>query len=515
MEHPARNLLTGTITKYVLLIVNIVTGIFLMPFTMRHLGTAEYGLWMLAASMTAYLQLLDLGYGNGLVRQVTQADARGDEDAVNEILSTFLVVYSALAVLAVAVIGALALVAVPRFPNLSAADVSTARWVLILIGGRLALAFPMSVFGAITTARQRFALTGWIAIAVSVAQAVATYVVLRSGHGLVTMVAVTSAIGVISYIPYAWAAKYTFPGLRLSPFRFSVRQVREVTAFSVYLFLISISIHVGTNADNLIIGAYLGTTSVALYTVALRLADYQRQLCGQFTGLLFPLLVRFHEREDIAALRVTLIDGTRIALALVTGITLCLIAFARPLVEVWMGAGFGASILPLYVLAVLGIVAVAQGPAGTILLAAGRQRLVAFASLVDISANVALSVLLVTRYGLTGVALGTAIPYILLNVGIIMPVASRLAGVPARTFAVAVCVPAIVGSIPPLLLAAYFRWFMSAGSLVAVIAQGAAVGLLYVLTFCAIGLRSADRERYLRSVWRHRIGGARATAALW
>ena len=63
MAHPARNLLTGTLTKYLLLFVNIVIGIFLMPFTMRHLGIAEYGLWMLAASMTAYLQLLDLGYG--------------------------------------------------------------------------------------------------------------------------------------------------------------------------------------------------------------------------------------------------------------------------------------------------------------------------------------------------------------------------------------------------------------------------------------------------------------------
>ena len=58
------------------------------------------------------------------------------------------------------------------------------------------------------------------------------------------MVAVTSAIGVLSYVPYAWAAKLTFIGLRLSPYRFSARQVREVTGFSIYLFLISIAIHV-------------------------------------------------------------------------------------------------------------------------------------------------------------------------------------------------------------------------------------------------------------------------------
>ena len=127
MERPAWNLLTGTLTSYVLLGVTIVMGIFLMPFTMNHLGKAEYGLWMLAASMTAYLQLLDLGYGNGLVRQIAQADARRDEDSVNEVLSTFLVVYALIAGVALVAVGVLVLVVVPRFPNLSADDVRTAQ----------------------------------------------------------------------------------------------------------------------------------------------------------------------------------------------------------------------------------------------------------------------------------------------------------------------------------------------------------------------------------------------------
>ncbi len=162
-----------------------------------------------------------------------------------------------------------------------------------------------------------------------------------------------------------------------------------------------------------------------------------------------------------------------------------------------------------------GIVAVAQGPAGNILLAAGRQRLVAIASLIDISANVALSVLLVTRYGLTGVALGTAVPYILLNVGIIMPVASRLVGVPVRAFAVDVCLPTMIASVPALMLATDFRSFMHrrlSGGDHRRRAQPS--GLLYILTFCAIGLRSADRERYLKSLSRHIIDGPRPTAAL-
>src|SRR5262252_6901154 len=100
MDRPAHNLLTGTLVQYGLLAVNIGLGIFLMPFTIRHLGQAEYGLWMLVASLTAYFQLLDLGYGNGLVRHVADADARGNSPLVNQILSTFVIVYLGIGLLA-------------------------------------------------------------------------------------------------------------------------------------------------------------------------------------------------------------------------------------------------------------------------------------------------------------------------------------------------------------------------------------------------------------------------------
>jgi len=49
---PAQILLAGTITKYALLAASVGTGIVLMPFTVQHLGQAQYGLWMLVASVT-------------------------------------------------------------------------------------------------------------------------------------------------------------------------------------------------------------------------------------------------------------------------------------------------------------------------------------------------------------------------------------------------------------------------------------------------------------------------------
>jgi O-antigen/teichoic acid export membrane protein len=273
----------------------------------------------------------------------------------------------------------------------------------------------MSVFGAVTTARQRFALTGWIAIVVAIAQAVATYLVLRAGYGLIPLVAATTSISFLSYGAYAAAARATFPALTLSPRRFSKRQVRSVTTFSFYLFLISIAIQLGTKMNAVVIGAYLGTSAIAVFMVAMRLAEYQRQFCGQASGLLFPAVVRFHANENQAALRTTLLESTRLAVALVAGMTVCMIAFGPWLIRIWMGPGFDGSIVPLYVLALMGVVIVAQGPTGNILLGAGRHRLVATIAIIDVVCNLALSLILVSRLGLVGVALGAAIPYAVLN----------------------------------------------------------------------------------------------------
>src|SRR5262245_48383101 len=150
------NLLTGTATKYVLLGANIAIGVFLMPYTVRHLGTSEYGLWMLVASKTAYFGLFDLGYGNGLVRHVAHADAHGDIPLVNQILSTFVVVYLGLGVLAV-IAAAGMIIQVPPFPKARPSDVPLARFILAVTVVRIGRGVTMPVVRAVTTPRQRVA----------------------------------------------------------------------------------------------------------------------------------------------------------------------------------------------------------------------------------------------------------------------------------------------------------------------------------------------------------------------
>ena len=265
---------------------------------------------------------------------------------------------------------------------------------------------------------------------------------------MISLVAATTAVSLLGYGAYAWTAKIALPELSLRWSLFSPSLVREVTSLSIYFFVIDIAIQVGFNLDNLIIGGVIGTAAVAVYSVAMRLADYQRQLAGQFNALLFPVIVRLGSGRGPDALRTMLVEGTTIALALIVGVTVCVVGFAKPLIQLWMGPGFEQSVSTLYILAITSIVLVAQGPPGSILLGVGRHRIVALVSIADAVLNLTFSLLLVRPFGMMGVAAGTGIPVLLLNLGVILPLACRTVGVPVSQFLRSAVRPAVAGAIP-------------------------------------------------------------------
>jgi O-antigen/teichoic acid export membrane protein len=492
----ATNLIAGTITRYLVLGLTLVAGVALMPFTVRHLGQTAYGLWMLVASMTTYFQLLDLGYGNGVVRHLVEADRRGDVDEMNRIASTFVCVYSLIALVACSAIAIGVTVVVPRFPHLTAEQVHVAQFLLVLLGGRVAIGFPLTVFGAVTNARQGFVMNNLIASVTVLASAIATYVVLVRGAGLIALVTTTTAINLAGYVGYAWTAYRVMPGLRLRPAYFSTARWHEVTSFSVYLFVINIASQVSFNIDNVVIGAALGPALVAVYAVALRLAEYQRRLCDQFSGMLFPVAIAFAADGNRDALTRTLVEGNRIGATLVTGVSVCLIGFSGPLIHRWMGPAFDGSVAPFVLLAVAGVIVVSQAASCNVLIAVGAHRLVAWIWIGEAAANLLLSIVLVRSIGLAGVAVGTLIPLVIGHLVVMSTAACRKVGLPIRRCVVETMRPAAVAGACASAACVLVRLAHAPTSMLAVVIEGAVVGMVYVGSLAAVGFDPATRTMY-------------------
>lgn len=67
----------GAILSYVSIGLNNLVGLLYMPFMLRMMGQNEYGLYSLVASVITYLTVLDLGFGNAIVRYTAKFRAEG------------------------------------------------------------------------------------------------------------------------------------------------------------------------------------------------------------------------------------------------------------------------------------------------------------------------------------------------------------------------------------------------------------------------------------------------------
>jgi O-antigen/teichoic acid export membrane protein len=80
----------NTASNVLRLVASMAVWVAVTPAMLRALGTEGYGLWQLASSVLGFFQLLDVGFGVGVVRTVGQSLGSGDIDQRNRMLSTYL-----------------------------------------------------------------------------------------------------------------------------------------------------------------------------------------------------------------------------------------------------------------------------------------------------------------------------------------------------------------------------------------------------------------------------------------
>jgi O-antigen/teichoic acid export membrane protein len=399
----------NVVTDYVAIAIDIGIGILMLPFNIAHLGQAAYGLWVLTTSVTTYFSMLDLGYGSAQVKFAAQYRALRDAEALNEITSTLFFLFTgiALAIYGVAIAVAYNL---GWIFNLGPAQAETAKAILLIISVHIALGLPFSVFGGVTNGFQRFYLNTSISIVTSLIVAAATVVVLRSGYGLLELVAVTTSIRVLALFAYRTTAYRSFPLLSVRWKYVRRSRLREVTAFSVFLLIIDVAQKINYTADTMVIGAFMGTAAIATWTVGARLIAAVRTLSNAMGRFLFPSIVDGATRESAERLQLVLIQGTRVSLAMVVPMAVTLALLADIVVNAWVGPRFAGSVIVVRLLAVVVTIRIGTSTAYALLKGAGQHQFAAASSVAIAVANLVLSIILVRPFGLVGIALGTLTP---------------------------------------------------------------------------------------------------------
>jgi O-antigen/teichoic acid export membrane protein len=502
-QHQGHTVARNVVGRYLTLAIEMALGLVMLPYNAHHLGTSDYGLWMLAASIVAYFPVLDLGYGLAMERFVAHYRSRRDAAAISEIASTLVVVFVTVGLVAFGLMATIAVNLGTLF-HLGAEQSRTGALVMICVAAQFSVGLPFAIFGAIVNGFQRTHLNAIVGSAVAVTVAAVNIAVVYSGGTLVQLVAALTLTRVLGYIAYRLNAYRVFPLLRIRPSLFKVARLREVSRFSVYMLVQDISVKMNYATDPMVIAAVLATGAVAVWTVAQRLADIVLQLTNQLNYVIFPIVVDCDSAQRDDRLRELLVQGTRLSLATTLPVAGALALLSRPVVLGWTGKDFVDAATIVRILALVVLVRVGSWTASTVLQGAGRHRLVSVSNLVAATVNVALSIVLIRFYGLPGVALATLVPVTIRAAFVITPAACRRAGISIARFAGTAVWPAVWPACITLGLLAIVR-DAAATSLGRAVLLGGAFGLFYAALFAGAAISRADRERYfgkLRSLAR-------------
>jgi O-antigen/teichoic acid export membrane protein len=504
-DHQARTVALNVTARWVTIVVEMALGFLMLPFNTRHLGAADYGLWMLSASIVSYFPIMNLGYAASIDRFVAQYRARRDASAINEIASTLFVLFATVGLVAMVVVTLIGLNIGTLF-NMPPGQERTGQAVLMLVGLQFAVGMPFATFGGVVNGFQRTYLNGIVGASVALAVAVVNVVVLLLDGTLVQLVAAMSATRMLGYIAYRLNAYRVFPLLRIRPMSFSMARLREVTGFSVFMLMQNASNKANYATDPMVIAAFLSTGAVAVWTVAQRLADMILKLTNQLNDVLFPVVVDCDSTQQHDRLRDVLVQGTRLSLALALPVSGVLMLLADQVVVAWAGPIYGESAVILQLLVMVVLVRVGSATAGTVLRGAGHHQLLSISNMVAAVVNIALSLILIWFQGLPGVALATLIPVSIRGATVLIPVACRRVGISVWQFFFRAIWPAAWPAVVTLGVLALVRDRIPV-SLLVVAACGALTVLAYFALFAGLAMGSDDRGRYLakiRGILRHR-----------
>ena len=282
----------GAVLSYIVIGLNMLIGIFYTPYLTRMLGQSEYGLYSLVASVISYLTVLDLGFGNAIIVYTSKYIAKKDKENENKLHGMFFVIYIILGIIA-GIIGAVLVLNVEKlFGNsMSIEELAKAKTLMKILTFNLIITFPLSIFGSIITAYEKFIFNKVVNIIRILIMPLIMIPLLLMGYKSIALVILTTVLNIACLLINMWyCLKKLDVKLKFSGFDFKL--LREIFAYSFFIFLNSIIDKVNWSLDNFILGTVSGTITVAVYAVAQQFNNMYLSFSTAISNVLLPKVAK-------------------------------------------------------------------------------------------------------------------------------------------------------------------------------------------------------------------------------
>jgi O-antigen/teichoic acid export membrane protein len=309
-----------------------------VPLVVKGLGDANYGVYSLVTAIVGYFAVIDINVTAGSVKFIAEFNAHKDQRRIDETVFFGLSVYSLLGLL-----GGIGLFAGAHFfvtsvftvpPRLVGEAVATLR--LAALG--FFLGQLQSYLNSIPQSLMRYDIASRIEMVFGTLVPLLTVAVLMLGYGLFEVILLRIVASAINCAVLWRCIRRLLPALSWRKPGAAIR--RELLGFSAYSFLSRFATLSYAYADKLIIGALVGVTGLAYFTVASTLANRILSLTYRLSGVFFPAASALAARGELERLRTLYLKASRYVVFINASVLVLVAVFSYQILYYWMNPQF-------------------------------------------------------------------------------------------------------------------------------------------------------------------------------
>lgn len=408
---PVNQLKAGVVLNYVVIFLNTVVGLLYTPYMLRMMGQSEYGLYSLVASVIAYLTVLDLGFGNAIVRYTAKFRAEKKTEEQYEMFGMFFLLYLVIGIIAFGIGLGLYFNVDTLFGNtMTAVELGRARIMMLLLVANLAFTFPMSIWGSVIQAYEDFVFQKSLNIIRIILNTVVMICLLHFGYKAVAMVVVQTIFNVLTLvINFIYCRRKLNIHIYFRFKHFHWGFLKEVALYSFWIFLNAIIDRVYWSTGQFVLGAMVGTAAVAVFAIAIQLEGMYMQFSTAISSVFLPkvtaMVATNRSRKEISDL---FIRTGRIQYIVLAYILSGFIIFGRQFIELWAGAGYSDAYMISLLFFIPLTVPLIQNLGITILQARNEMKFRSVLYIIIALVSLAMQIVLTGFFGGIGCAMGVS-----------------------------------------------------------------------------------------------------------
>jgi O-antigen/teichoic acid export membrane protein len=476
-----------------------------LPVFARGFGAERYGLLALNLALINIAGVADLGVGRAASKYLAEDYERKEMSRTQQFISTALTVTVVMGLIGVAVLTFITPLLVRfafRVPEAMQGEAKLAFWItgVGLLGVLLRMLFEGFLAGHHNIVAVSFAnvVINTLRVGLSVAA-------VWTGYSLLAVLVINVVMAYIHATGLWWYSKRQFASqVKFVPAWHS-RTARQLLRLGLISTLSVIFANVVfLYADRFIIASLLPLALTGYYTMAFDISSRQSYVSNSVVVTFFPVFSG-HSATSAHELERSYLQATKTVAVGATGLAMLLIVLGRPLLTYWVNPLFGANSAPsLAMLAVACLLATYVQVLYTLIIAAASNPAVCvrvFA--IAIVLHVGLSLLLLRRWGILGVAAAFALAYLFVFYYLLRWVSEKL--VPVKVLSV--LRRCFFASWIAALAVGAGLWFFvvpMVHNLLAVLGALAA-GYLVYFACCVMFAYSSQERDYIRALLRNRF----------